>query len=79
MATCNVNTLLSNGAAFQSLSDEGLRCAIIACLKQIVVKNSPGTDVTPSGVLARGAAFQTLDDAGVRNCIFRSACVLGGG
>lgn len=79
MATCNPNTLLASGAAFQGLGSQGLR---LVCIGSLVTKLSTvyvGLDVTPSGVLARGKLMQSLDDQGIRNVIYQSLCVLTGG
>lgn len=79
MATCNVNTLLSNGASFQALDDASLRIAQISLLKTWLLSIAPGTDVTPAAILSRGSAYQGLDAQGIRNAIYQSLCVISGG
>lgn len=79
MATCNPSTLLSDGAAFQNLSEEALRIATLQLLAEWALLGNPALDVTPSAILSRGANLQVLDDTGLGIVTLQSLCEISGG
>lgn len=79
MASCNINSLLSSGAAFQNLSEGQLRVAQIVLLVNWLAALNPSLEVTPTAILARGSDFQKLSEQDLRACAFQSLCnILGG-